>query len=234
MKTNVAAGCLYVWSGALLGCAPSSLGYDADKTSLTDTGVPDQETPADSGTPTQSTGTQSTTTTSTSSSPTTPTTTTTTSATSSTATGTGTGTGTTTTPTAFVPGPAGTYRGTIRVDYELVVPLIGGSERCTGDMELVWDPDVSNNLSGPLLSCDWPLLSIWANLTMGDVEGSFDGVVLDGFVSGNTVGGDGNFWSWNDPWTGIFHGDTIIGGFDGRNVLVDNYSATFELTYTGS
>ena len=68
----------------------------------------------------------------------------------------------------LVPGPAGTYRGTIRIDYKLVVPLVGGSERCTGEMELVWDPDVSNDLSRRLLSCDWPLLSIWANLTMGD------------------------------------------------------------------
>jgi len=101
-------------------------------------------------------------------------------------------------------------------------------------MELVWDPDVSNDLSGDLLSCDWPTFSIWANLTMGDVDGRFDGVVLDGFVSGNTTGGDGNLWSWDDAWTAIFHGDTIIGGFDGRNVLIDNYSATFELTYTGS
>ena len=232
MRVNATAACWSVLGAMLGGCAPSSLGYNSDKANVLDTGAAAISEPDDSGTDSSdpSTTPSDTSTTSSTTSETTGTSTGTTGTSTGTTGTTGTGTG----PTKFVPGPAGTYRGTIRIDYELVLPLVGGSERCSGDMELTWEPDVSNALSGDLLSCDWPLLSIWANLTMGDVSGTFDGSVVDGLVSGNTQGGDGNFWAWDDAWSAIFHGDTIVGGFSGRNLLVDNYSATFELNYSGS
>lgn len=120
------------------------------------------------------------------------------------------------------------------MDYESVVPLIGGSSRCTGEVEIDWDPKASPMLTGEIIDCDWPLFDLWAALTMGSVEGTFTGNVSGSDVSGDTYGGDGSMWSWDTSWEGVFDGTTLVGGFTDRNILIDNCAVVFEAHYTGS
>jgi hypothetical protein len=119
------------------------------------------------------------------------------------------------------------------MNYENVVPLIGGSSRCTGELELYWDPEAVPMLSGAIVDCDWPLFDVWALLTLGSVGGVFSGTVSGSDVNGSTEGGDGSLWSWDTPWEGVFDGTTLWGGFTDRTVLIDNCSAVFELEYIG-
>ena len=132
-----------------------------------------------------------------------------------------------------LPGPAGRYRGALVMAYENVVPLIGGSSQCTGELELYWDPKADPMLSGAIVDCDWPLFDFWALLTLGSVEGVFTGTVTGSDVNGDTAGGDGSLWSWDTSWEGVFDGTTLWGGFSDRTVLIDNCTAVFELEYVG-
>lgn len=118
------------------------------------------------------------------------------------------------------------------MEYESLI-MLGNSSRCTGELELYWDPKASPMLSGEILECDWPLFDVWALLTLGSVEGVFTGNVMGSDVSGNTNGGDGSTWSWDTSWEGMFDGSTLVGGFTGGS-LIEDYVAIFELSYAGS
>ena len=232
------------WWGALLGvsaCTSSGLGLGGFKPDTgwdVDTGSLMQGTDSVTGsssstsvTTVTSTGSSGSSTSSTSTRPSGATSTSTTTL-PSTSTSTGTSTGTSTLPPE-PPGPAGRYRGLLVMNYENLVPLIGGSSQCTGELELYWDPEAVPMVSGTIVDCDWPLFDVWALLTLGSVGGVFLGTVSGSDVNGTTGGGDGSFWSWDTSWEGVFDGMTLRGGFTDRTVLIDNCAAVFELEYVG-
>ena len=120
------------------------------------------------------------------------------------------------------------------MDYENAVPLIGGSSRCTGELELYWDPKADPMLSGEILECEWPPFDIWAALTLGSVQGEFSATVSGSDITGFTAGGDGGLWMWDSSWTGVFDGMTLTGVFFDNTLFIDSCFGVFELTYEGS
>ncbi|MCB9689566.1 MAG: hypothetical protein H6735_31300, partial [Alphaproteobacteria bacterium] len=127
----------------------------------------------------------------------------------------------------------GVYQGNIRIDYEMTVPLVGGSSVCNGTVNLTVDSTQADPVAGNI-ACDWPPLDLWATITLnrvtGTLTGDTNGLLLDGRTNGRD--GSGTF-VWNEPWSGAASGDTISGSFSGGHFLTDNYSANFTVTRTG-
>lgn len=127
----------------------------------------------------------------------------------------------------------GTYVGTIDIDYTLLVPLLGGNAVCSGPVTLTVDQASATPIVGTV-QCDWPVLAIWAQALLDDVDGTLDGTFSGAIVSGSTQGQDGTgTFVWSEVWGGIVVGNTIAGGFTGGTVLWDNYDALFTATWVG-
>jgi hypothetical protein len=126
----------------------------------------------------------------------------------------------------------GYYSGSVHIDYEVIVPLIGGDSECDGWVRMTYDSSQPTPFSGEL-SCDWPIFDIWAALWMGDVTGTMDGRTTGGFnARGDVWGRDAlDYFIFSATWNATMSGPTIDGTFNGGTFLFDNYNADFSVTF---
>ncbi len=124
----------------------------------------------------------------------------------------------------------GTYVGPVLIDYEMLVPFIGGNSTCDGDVTLVVDQSTNPNVVGTISGCEWPLFDLWALALLGTVDGDVLGDVFGVSASGDDSNG---VFAWNESRSGAAGTTTLDGSFSGGSFLVDDYSGSFSATRIG-
>ena len=158
---------------------------------------------------------------------------TTTTGTTTGATTTSTTTSTTTTTTGGATLNDGHYSGTVTVYFNLTFPPI--TSTCTGDVDIVVDASASPQIQGTLSDCDWPILDLLAQLTLGTVNGTIDGSASGSAISGNSIGSEPEgFVTWDQGYSGTVAAGPVMGAtFNSGFAIIGYQEVTVTAAWTG-